>query len=227
MKICIDAGHGLNTAGKRCLKSLDKSETREWYLNSRIALLLEQRLMDYVCTTLRVDDKTGKNDVELSDRVNSANNFNADIYLSIHHNAGANRTTAGGVSVFYYSQKEERKKQADNLYKCLISKNGLIGNRSTPVQKSAFYVLKNTKMPAFLIENGFMDSKTDVPIILTDSFAEKTVDGIISFLATSFGLKKKEISETKNDYEKIGLLFEQCMSDLESSKAFQELMYLL
>jgi len=34
-KIAIDAGHGLKTAGKRCLKSLDKNETREWVLNDR------------------------------------------------------------------------------------------------------------------------------------------------------------------------------------------------
>ena len=36
-KIAIDAGHGLYTAGKRCLKSIDPNETREWVLNSRIA----------------------------------------------------------------------------------------------------------------------------------------------------------------------------------------------
>lgn len=34
-KIVIDAGHGKNTAGKRCLKSLDKNETRECILMYR------------------------------------------------------------------------------------------------------------------------------------------------------------------------------------------------
>ena len=37
MLICIDAGHGLHTPGKRCLKSLDPRETREWRLNARVA----------------------------------------------------------------------------------------------------------------------------------------------------------------------------------------------
>lgn len=36
-KIVIDAGHGRNTAGKRCPKSLDPNETREWVLNARVA----------------------------------------------------------------------------------------------------------------------------------------------------------------------------------------------
>ena len=35
-KIALNAGHYLNTAGKRCLKKLDKNETREWVLNNRI-----------------------------------------------------------------------------------------------------------------------------------------------------------------------------------------------
>ena len=37
-KIAIDAGHGLYTEGKRCLKSLDPNETREWQLNERVAI---------------------------------------------------------------------------------------------------------------------------------------------------------------------------------------------
>jgi len=36
MLICIDAGHFLGTPGKRCLKSIDPNETREWVLNDNI-----------------------------------------------------------------------------------------------------------------------------------------------------------------------------------------------
>ena len=43
-KIAIDAGHGLKTAGKRCLKSLDKNETREWVLNNRVSVALADYL---------------------------------------------------------------------------------------------------------------------------------------------------------------------------------------
>ena len=88
MLICIDAGHYIGTPGKRCLKSIDPGETREWTLNSRVADKLEAILAGYSCQTMRVDDVTGKRDVTLSQRVAAANRAKADVYLSIHHNAG-------------------------------------------------------------------------------------------------------------------------------------------
>ena len=40
-KLALSAGHGMYTAGKRCLKSIDPNETREWWLNDRIADRIE------------------------------------------------------------------------------------------------------------------------------------------------------------------------------------------
>jgi N-acetylmuramoyl-L-alanine amidase len=189
MLIAIDAGHGLKTAGKRCDISIDPKTTREWFLNDRIADRLETLLKDYNCKTMRVDDTTGDKDVPLATRTTSANNAKADVYISIHHNAGINCGTGGGVVVYYYSSKAERKTQAQALYNAVVAKNGLAGNRTSKVIKKAFYVLKNTNMAAFLIENGFMDSKTDVPIILTQEHAEKTAHGILDFLVKTYSLK--------------------------------------
>ena len=188
--IAIDAGHGLTTSGKRCLKSIDPSETKEWWLNNRIADRLEVLLAGYECKIIRVDDTTGAKDISLANRVKAANNGNADVYISIHHNAGVNGGVTGGTEVYYYSSKAERQKQATALYNALMDKTGLRGNRSTPVKNYAFYVIKHTKMPAFLIENGFMDSKTDVPIILTSEHAERTAQAILRFLVEQFGLKQ-------------------------------------
>ena len=55
MKIAIDAGHGLYTSGKRCLKKLDPNETREWTLNSRIAT----QVVDHLEETDRGDGGFG------------------------------------------------------------------------------------------------------------------------------------------------------------------------
>jgi len=112
MIIAIDAGHGLTTSGKRCMKSIDPNETREWWLNNRIADRLEVLLASYDCKIIRVDDTTGVKDISLANRVKAANNGKADVYISIHHNAGANGSTAGGTEVYYYSSKAERKTQA-------------------------------------------------------------------------------------------------------------------
>lgn len=196
--IAIDAGHGMNTAGKRCLKSIDPTETREWWLNDRIADRLQELLAAYDCSTLRVDDTTGVKDISLSARVKTANNAKADMYISIHHNAGINCGTGGGMVVYYYSLAAARPIQAQQLYNSVIARTGLVGNRSSKVVKYGWYVVKHTSMPAFLIENGFMDSRTDVPIILSAEHAEKTAQGIADFLVAVMGLKNTSQAGTSN-----------------------------
>ena len=190
--IAIDAGHGMYTSGKRCLKSTDPAQTREWYLNDRIADQVEEALKkDYDCTVLRVDDTTGAKDISLSARVKAANNAKADFYLSIHHNAGINGGAGGGTVVFYYNDAEMRAK-AQRLYNEVIARTGLVGNRSSKVAVGDLYVIRYTTMPALLLENGFMDSTHDTPILLTAAHAKKTAQGIVDFLAKELGLSKNE-----------------------------------
>jgi len=190
LKIAIDAGHGLKTAGKRCLKKLDRNETREWVLNDRIADKLEALLESYNCEVLRVDDTTGLTDVSLSNRANKANKWGADIYISVHHNAGKYGRSGGGIEVYYYSSKAERKTQAQLLYNDIIRFTALRGDRSTPVKKYPYAVLRKTNMPAFLIECGYMDSVDDVPVILSDAYATKSAHGILDFLVDELKLVK-------------------------------------
>lgn len=198
--IALDAGHGKSTAGKRCMKALDPNETREWFLNDRISDRVEELLGSYECQVVRVGDTTGAKDISLSQRVKTANNIDATVYISVHHNAGVKGKKigykgkpAGGTVVYYYSNKDERKKQAQALYNDIIRLTGLVGDRTSTVIKNGFYVIKNTKMPAFLIENGFMDSPTDVPIILSEAHAEKTAQAIVTFLVREFKLEPKPI----------------------------------
>lgn len=203
--IAIDPGHGLYTSGKRCLKSIDPSETREWFLNDRIADKLEVMLKDYDCKVIRVDDTTGKTDVSLSKRCSQANERKANVYISIHHDAGIKGGNGGGTTVYYYSNSPEREAQALNLYECVTCNTCLVGNRANPVIKKGYDVLRLTNMDAFLIENGFMDSTTDTPIILTDSHARKTAEGILKFLKTSYGLVKLTNSTTEANSTSIEL----------------------
>lgn len=177
LKIVLDAGHGHYTAGKRCRKT----GTREWDLNSRIASMVEEMLKQDGHEVVRVDDKTGKVDVALYQRVKVSNNFKPDFYLSIHHNAGLNGRPGGGTVVYYCSNKDERKRQAARLYKCITDETGMIGNRATPIAYASFYVIRKTTAPALLIENGFMDG-SDEDIIITQAHAEKTAIGIYNFI---------------------------------------------
>lgn len=193
MVICIDAGHYMGTPGKRCLKSIDPGETREWVLNRRVADKVQARLTDYDCTTMRVDDVTGQRDVTLLERVNIANMANADVYLSIHHNAGIGGGSGGGIVVFIApGASEESARLQKAVYDATVAATGLRGNRSTPLAQASFYVLRYTKMPAVLGEFGFMDSTTDTPIILTEEYADQLADGIVAALVEQYHLEEVE-----------------------------------
>lgn len=192
-KIALTAGHYLDTPGKRCLKSLDPNETREWVLNDRIADKVETLLKGYEGYMLiRTDDTTGKKDISLTARTNAANNFKADIYISIHHNAGINGGKGGGIVAYTYTNVDKVTKEwQKELYNALIAKTGLGGNRATPLAKSNLAECRQTTMPAVLLELGFMDSKTDVPIILTEDYANKCAEAIVEVLVKKGGLTKK------------------------------------
>jgi N-acetylmuramoyl-L-alanine amidase len=201
-KIALDAGHGRNTAGKRCLKKIDPNQTREWVLNARICDKIEAKLKEYEgYQVLRVDDTTGAKDISLAARCKAANNFKANIYLSIHHNAGINGGAGGGITAYTWKKPNaELQKWQKMFYDALIAKTGLKGNRATPLAKSNFYVLVNTNMQALLVENGFMDSTKDVPIILSEDFADKAATAYVETLAKIGGLKKKPKPESQTIY---------------------------
>ena len=189
--IALSAGHGKYTPGKRCDVNIDPRQTREWELNDPIADKVEKRLQSYNCTVLRVNDTTGNVDTSLSTRVATANQANADIYISIHHNAGIKGGTGGGTVVFYYPTGT-CKADATKLYNEIIKYTGLRGNRSTPIANgSHLQEINSTHMPCFLIENGFMDSKIDTPIILTEEHKEKTAIAITNFLVSHLNLTLK------------------------------------
>ena len=187
-KLALNAGHGLPTAGRRCLKSLDPNQTQEWTLNSRICNKIEAKLQAYTgYQVLRLDDTTGKTDVPLKTRTDNANKFGADFYLAIHHNGGI----AGGT--VYAQSKAGSTEQAwqKELYDAIIQKTGLKGNRATPLAKADLHECRESAMPAVLLECGFMDSKTDAPVILTDAYADKVATACVEVIVKRAGLAKK------------------------------------
>lgn len=193
-KLALNAGHGLYTAGKRCLKSLDPNETREWTLNSRICNKIQEKLKAYNgIEVLRLDDVTGKTDVALSTRTSKANQWGADFYLSIHHNAGIYGGSGGGVVAYTYTEvSAETKAWQKMLYDAIIAKTGLKGNRSKPLSTANFHECRETAMPAVLMECGFMDSKVDTPVILTEVFADRVAEACVEVIAKKASLKNKE-----------------------------------
>lgn len=201
-KIALGAGHGAKTSGKRCLASLDPNETREWVLNDRICDKIEAKLKDYDgCQILRLDDSDdGADDVALAERVSAANAWPADFYLSIHHNAGISGGKGGGIVAYAYTNAQKASLEwRDELYDALIDHTGLKGNRANPKTTANHYVTRVSKMPAVLLELGFMDSATDVPIILTEQYADQCAQAIVEVIAKKAGLTKKGTDDWAED----------------------------
>lgn len=190
MLICIDAGHGKYTAGKRCMKTIDPNETREWVLNSRIADKLQTMLAGYDCITIRVDDVTGETDVSLDSRCSQANKAKADVYVSIHHNAGINGGSGGGIVVYIHPNHQAQSEVVQEAaYRHLIAQTGLKGNRANPIAEANHQVTRETTMPAILCECGFMDSTVDTPIILTEEFSRQCAQGLCDALVEVYSLQ--------------------------------------
>ena len=201
--LAIDAGHYQKTAGRRVSKKFDKNQTREWELNNRVALAIEEASKQYKdVKVIRVDDPTGKTFTGLQKRCDIANEAEADFYQSIHHNAGVGGGKGGGTTIFIRKNpKDNSKEYMDAIYECCLKNDGLKGNRATPKKEKNYYVLKHTKMPAVLTEYGFMDSSTDAPVIIGPEYSKKMGYATMEAIAKVAKLKKKTETNTNNNKE--------------------------
>lgn len=192
-KIAYGAGHYMVTAGKRLPYALDKNETREWVLNDRVARHFAAAAAEYEgVELLRVDDPTGAKEITLQARCAAANKWGADMCLALHHNAGVKLGEGGGIEAFAYKEGTKAAEYRDAIYSACIAAGGLKGNRSNPTRTEDFYVLRYTNAPAVLVEYGFMDSRTDAPVILTEAYSKLVAYATMAGIAMVAGLTKKK-----------------------------------
>ena len=117
-------------------------------------------------------------------------NAGVQVFVSIHHNAYTSQwNNATGVEVWTdinYTEADMRLAKA--IYKNLPKYTGLNGRG---IKKENWWVINQNKIPAVLVEGGFMDSRIDYPVITSDKgqdgYARAVAEGLIEFL----GLKKK------------------------------------
>ncbi|WP_052807363.1 N-acetylmuramoyl-L-alanine amidase [Risungbinella massiliensis] len=147
--IAIDDGHGQETSGKRTpvIPELRRS-IKENEFNRAVASLLDQELRRLGFRTLLVAPTDV--DTPLANRTNLANSRKANIYVSIHYNAGGGR----GIETYYYPGSSSGKKLAETVHRHITKGTSQV-NRG--IKTADFYVLRETSMPAILIEFGFMD----------------------------------------------------------------------
>ncbi|MCI6729246.1 MAG: N-acetylmuramoyl-L-alanine amidase [Clostridiales bacterium] len=190
-KLALDAGHGMDTQGRRIPGTLDPEEHREWWLNDRVCRYIAQAAAEYEgFQVFRVDDVSGLEDVPMEERCRRANSWGADLYYSAHHNAGVGGGTGGGVVAYSLNEGTRGAMWRDELYGAIVGETGLVGNRASPKATANFYVLRNTAMPAVLMEHGFMDSAADVPVILSEEYAKGVGRAVADCIARRQGLEK-------------------------------------
>jgi N-acetylmuramoyl-L-alanine amidase len=146
--VVIDAGHGGHDPGARAVRGLSEKHL-VLDTSRRIAAILRQ-------SGLRViETRTGDYFVTLDKRVAISNRTRNTVFVSIHYN-WARRSKASGVETFFCGSRSSR--LAANIQREIRRPYGAI-DRGVKFRK--FYVLRNNKRPAVLVELGFLSNPAE------------------------------------------------------------------
>lgn len=103
------------------------------------------------------------NSSSVTERVNRANSWGADIFVSIHTNASVNPSANGAEALIYSTSSEEAYALAEDIVTNLTEVTGL-RNRGV-IERPGLYVLRRTAMPAVLVEIGFITNARDASLM--------------------------------------------------------------
>ena len=128
--------------------------------------------------------RTNEIDLDLGPRVSMANNTKADIFVSIHANASVGKKrNINGLETFYYSGWKGRL-LAEKIQKQIIKVSP--GSPDRGVRRGSYFVIKQTNMPAVLVEIGFVTGKLDGSRLSKDMHRERVAyaiaRGILEYL---------------------------------------------
>lgn len=188
--VIIDAGHGDDDPGASAGGIIEKE------LNLNVALkvqkLLESKGYDVIMT------RTNDEFLELSERASLSNVSNADIFVSIHTNAfnGISRVIEtysynknGNATVPIVSNNYDRiiksAALALSIQDALIEETGAYDRGD---KEANFHVLRETGMPAVLVEMGFVDNAAERAKLKTDSYKNRIANGIMHGIEEYFDM---------------------------------------
>ena len=167
--VVLDAGHGGDDPGAAV------GETYEKDINLGVALLVYDQLKEQENIIVKMT-RTEDEFVSLSDRATYANDEKADLFISIHANALENDESFSGIFSFYHHQKRSSKKPAEMIQNSVSDATGAI-NRG--VRSEDYAVLRETKMPAVLIETGFMTCPEELAFLVNPDYQKQLATGIV------------------------------------------------
>ncbi|MNJ90044.1 Sporulation-specific N-acetylmuramoyl-L-alanine amidase [compost metagenome] len=187
-KIYLDPGHGYDTPGKRS----PDSSLLEYEFNQVVADLAEKLLLAQgfdVRVTKRMKDK----DLGLTERCNLANNWGADIFMSIHANAMSSVwSDAKGWEVYSYPGKTSSAKLANLAQQYGYPEVKGFGVNNRGVRTENFAVIRQTNMPSILFEWAFFSNKVECELLKRQDFRQACAVGVAKTACGWFGKTYKE-----------------------------------
>lgn len=183
IKIYIDQGHNPNPPNTGAEGNGLREQDITYEVGVRLAdLLIQNGNFDVRLSRPTRDTQLGNSNASsLRVRVNEANSWDADYFVSIHTNASVQRS-ANGTEVLVYSQPSTSSNLAEDILREITEITGLAsrGVKSRP----GLYVLRKTTMPAVLVELGFISNPSDAQRMRDNPglFARGIYEGILDFL---------------------------------------------
>lgn len=174
--VVLDAGHGAKDSGAVGVTGKYEKNFNLAVVLKAAALLKQENLIDVVLT--RSDDTF----LELKDRAAMANNLKADLFISVHANSSSS-SAASGTETYY--QRAASKELANVMHKYLVEASGL-SNRG--VRYGNFHVIRETTMPAVLLEVGYLSNKGDESLLFSDALQNKVAAAMVKGIKEYLGL---------------------------------------
>lgn len=178
LTIVIDPGHGGNDHG-----TTGVTGTPEKSVNLETAELLTDKLRAAGANVVltRESDKY----IDLRTRVYISHKEDADAYISIHYDA-SEMSSVNGFTTYYATSNQ--KELAEYVHKGVGSKVTL---KDRGVQPGNYFVIRENKQPAILLELGYLSNSTEERTINTDYYREQATQGIYKGLIAYFDNKLK------------------------------------
>ena len=197
MKVCIDPGHGGYDPG-----AVGPTGLREKDVALQIALQVGQRIqaagiqVAYTRTSDAVSWPANINQ-DLAVRSQIANQTGADLFISVHLNSGS--STAHGTET-YYLQFGGQGEQAARLVQSNLT--SVLGLTDRGVKTANYYVLRNTTMPAVLVETAFISNPQEEALLRTAAFQEAAAQAIASGICKYFGVREVNPVDNVSEWAK-------------------------
>lgn len=156
MKICIDPGHGGKDSG-----AVGPIGLKEKDINLTVALTLGAQLVKMGITVIYT--RTTDVYVSLKQRTDFANSQGANYLISVHCNA-SNNPIAHGTETWCYAAGKPGESLAKSIQAAVIAVNGLT-DRGVKYCGDGLHMIRETKMPAVLIEMAFISNPTEEALL--------------------------------------------------------------